>query len=555
MRRIVLLLLALAAFAALASTAALADPVGSGFTFQGYLEKDAAPYSGTGDFQFKLFDSAVGGAQLGVTQTHATVPVTQGLFTVGLDFGAVFDGNERWLEISVQCPGDPGWTQFGGRLQLQAAPYAQWAPGGGGGSFALPFSGGTAQPGPTSGTDATVHSRAFGASNTATIGMAHGIVGTTASSWPNAAGVVGIGEDASGSTSGVQGIATASPLGTGINGLGKANGGYFKALSGGGRGVQGIADFGTGVFGYGLWSGGRFEGAGESSSGAIGVSTSGHGLEGQSASGSGVRGAATSGTGVRGESTTGWGMYGTSSAPGGGIGVHGQVFSGNGSGVQGTHTGTDGSGQGVFGYASGNAAGVLGVSEAADGVSGRTNFPGRSGVFGYGGSSGAYGGYFTGVAGSTALRVEGRAQVRSLQILGGADLAERFPVREAAEPGSVLVIDDTQAGRLTISRTAYCTAVAGVVSGANNLGAGIILSDGEEVDGTAAVALSGRVWVKADARGRAIRVGDLLTTSDLDGFCMAAEDAPRAHGAVLGKAMSALPEGETGMVLVLVSLR
>jgi hypothetical protein len=527
------------------ATAALADPVSTGFTFQGYLEKDALPYTGFADFQLALHDAQSDGAQVGTTQTYTGIFVTQGLFTIGVDFGAVFDGSERWLSVAVQGAGDAGYTAFGGRLQVQATPYALWSPGGGGGSLALPFTGSALATGQTGNSDATQNAHALGVTNTATTGMSHGIVGVTMSPFVNAAGVVGIGAHGSGTTSGVQGIATASPLGTGIVGLGKANGGYFKAVSGGGNGVQGIADFGTGVYGWGSWSGGRFDGATESATGVVG----------SSATGLGVHGKATSGTGVRGEATTGWGMYGTSGSATGGIGVHGQVFSGIGSGVQGTHTGTDGAGQGVFGYASGNAVGVLGVSEAADGISGRSNASGKSGVFGYGGAPGAYGGFFTGVLGSTALRVDGRAQVKSLQILGGADLAERFPVREPVEPGTVLVIDPESPGRLRVAQAAYAATVAGVVSGANDLNAGIVLSDGEATEGTAAVALSGRVWVKADARSHGIRVGDLLTTSELAGHCMAATDAGRSHGAVLGKAMSSLPAGGTGMVLVLVSLR
>lgn len=549
-------LLVLCALLLATASAALADPVGTGFTFQGYLEKDAVPYSGVADFQLTLYDAATGGVQVGTTQNHAGVPVTQGLFTLGLDFGPVFDGNERWLSVAVKGVGDAGFTDFGGRLQVQATPYALWAPGGGGGgSLTLPFAGSASAPGQTANWDATQNASAFGVTNTATNGMSHAIVGVTMSPFVNAAGVVGIGAHPSGSTSGVQGIATASPVGTGVVGLGKANGGYFTAQATAGNGVQGIAGLGTGVYGSGGGRGGRFEGSQPSASGAEGVSDTGYGLDGQAASGIGVHGGATSGTGVRGEATTGWGMYGTSGAANGGIGVHGQVFSGDGSGVQGTHTGNSGIGQGVFGFASGNASGVLAVSNGGDGLSARTNASNKSAVFGYAGVPGAFGAVFTGVLGSTAMRVDGRAQVKSLQILGGADLAERFPVREHAEPGTVLVIDPESPGRLMMAREAYARAVAGVVSGANELNAGIVLSDGEETEGTEAVALSGRVWVKADAREREIRVGDLLTTSDLAGHCMAAADADRAHGAVLGKAMSALPAGGTGMVLVLVSLR
>jgi hypothetical protein len=68
------------------------------------------------------------------------------------------------------------------------------------------------------------------------------------------------------------------------------------------------------------------------------------------------------------------------------------------------------------------------------------------------------------------------------------------------------------------------------------------------------VALSGRVYVLADASGGPIRPGDLLTTSNSPGYAMKVSDYARAQGAVIGKAMSPLKEGK-GMVLVLVTLQ
>ena len=68
------------------------------------------------------------------------------------------------------------------------------------------------------------------------------------------------------------------------------------------------------------------------------------------------------------------------------------------------------------------------------------------------------------------------------------------------------------------------------------------------------VALSGRVYVQAEAAHGAIRPGDLLTTSTLPRRAMKVTDHARAHGAILGKAMTALPEGQ-GLVLVLVMLQ
>jgi hypothetical protein len=146
------------------------------------------------------------------------------------------------------------------------------------------------------------------------------------------------------------------------------------------------------------------------------------------------------------------------------------------------------------------------------------------------------------------------ATVRTITI-NGADLAEPFPMKEEAiEKGTVVVIDEEHPGRLKRSTQAYDARVAGIVSGANGVRAGIILRQEGVLDQGENVALSGRVYVKADAGYGAIRPGDMLTTSETAGHAMKASDRERASGAVLGKAMSGLEEGQ-GEVLVLVTLQ
>jgi hypothetical protein len=63
------------------------------------------------------------------------------------------------------------------------------------------------------------------------------------------------------------------------------------------------------------------------------------------------------------------------------------------------------------------------------------------------------------------------------------------------------------------------------------------------------------VYCLVDATDAAIEPGDLLTTSATAGHAMKAIDSDRSHGAVIGKAMTALPRGEKGLVLVLVNLQ
>ena len=74
------------------------------------------------------------------------------------------------------------------------------------------------------------------------------------------------------------------------------------------------------------------------------------------------------------------------------------------------------------------------------------------------------------------------------------------------------------------------------------------------MEGGQNVALSGRVYVQADASNGAIKPGDLLTTSATPGHAMKVAEPGKAQGAILGKAMSALKNGQ-GLVLVLVSLQ
>jgi hypothetical protein len=157
--------------------------------------------------------------------------------------------------------------------------------------------------------------------------------------------------------------------------------------------------------------------------------------------------------------------------------------------------------------------------------------------------------------GSAGLMVYQSASVCTLTIRGGCDLAEPFPMDSDDLPkGSVVVIDESRPGALKLSRHAYDTRVAGVISGANGVNPGISLHQEGALDSGQNVALSGRVYVQTDATYGAIHPGDLLTTSDTPGHAMRASDHTRAQGAILGKAMSPLPSGR-GTVLVLVTLQ
>jgi hypothetical protein len=143
-----MLLLSLAVIAGLAraqepapaASQAVAAAVGTAFTYQGRLTDGGMPADGTYDLEFKLFDDPTAGTQVGSTVTLEDVTVSNGLFTVQLDFGSVFDGNARYLEAGVRPGSDTGaFTTLSPRQELTPTPYALYA-------AAAPWSGLTGVP-------------------------------------------------------------------------------------------------------------------------------------------------------------------------------------------------------------------------------------------------------------------------------------------------------------------------------------------------------------------------------------------------------------------------
>ena len=94
------------------------------FTYQGQLISSNAPATGVFDLRFQISDahSNIVAGPL----TNAPVGVTNGLFTVTLNFGAsVFDGSPRWLEIGVRTNGNTNaYAVLSPRQPLTSVPYA-----------------------------------------------------------------------------------------------------------------------------------------------------------------------------------------------------------------------------------------------------------------------------------------------------------------------------------------------------------------------------------------------------------------------------------------------
>jgi len=96
----------------------------SSFTYQGRFTDGGTAANATYDMQFKLFDGS--GNQISSTITNGAVPVTNGVFTVQLDYGAAaFPGADRFLELGVRTAGSgDAYTVLSPRQQLSSTPYA-----------------------------------------------------------------------------------------------------------------------------------------------------------------------------------------------------------------------------------------------------------------------------------------------------------------------------------------------------------------------------------------------------------------------------------------------
>jgi hypothetical protein len=134
------------------------------------------------------------------------------------------------------------------------------------------------------------------------------------------------------------------------------------------------------------------------------------------------------------------------------------------------------------------------------------------------------------------------------------DVAEWVDAPEEIEAGTVVIVDPVAPNRVLPASRAYDTRVAGAVSRQP----GLVL--GEQRDGQAMVAQSGRVRIKVDAKYGAVRIGDLLVTSPTPGCAMRSRplrvgaQALHRPGTLLGKALEALPNGK-GEILVLLTLQ
>jgi len=357
----------------LATGIAMADQLGTAFTYQGQLSSGGSPANGNFDFEFALYTAATGGTAADTYDVSGIV-VSEGLVNASVDFTDIpFNGQALWVEVRVRPGGTTGaYTVLSPRQALTATPYAL---------FALTGNQGPAGPaGPTGPMGAT------------------GLTGATGPTGPQGPpGFVTLPYIGSGSDPSAALSVTNSGAGNGVVGSTSsgASGVYGNSANGAGYGVAGRAGNGSGI--AAPTHTGTF-GDSDSGYGVLGESASSDGVHGSSKTGSGVRGA-TSGTsgqtgaaGVWGDSGIFFGVWGTSA---GNDGVNGHSASTTGGvGVRGVGAGatwgvvgSSGSGNGVYGASAG--AGVWGDSTGYDAVHGHTSNPNgnTSGVAGFGDGS------------------------------------------------------------------------------------------------------------------------------------------------------------------------
>ena len=113
---------------ALNSQLSTACAQGTAFTYQGRLNNGVAAANGSYDLTFSLFNTNAGGVAVAGPVTNSTTAVSNGLFTVTIDFGAgIFTGTSNWLQIAVSTNGANDYSTLSPRQQLTPVPYAIFA--------------------------------------------------------------------------------------------------------------------------------------------------------------------------------------------------------------------------------------------------------------------------------------------------------------------------------------------------------------------------------------------------------------------------------------------
>jgi hypothetical protein len=257
--------------------------IGTGFVYQGRLIDTDYPADDVYDFCFELYNDMTAGMQQGITIYRNDVGVSDGYFTVGLDFGMdVIDSNALWLEIGVR-PGDVNdpnaYTSLSPRQRITPTPYAVHASSSETVQTPLELSGSVAAPNSVLLVQ-NHHSAGIAISGTNTSVGTYGYLGTNTEGvhgWGGLAGVMG--QSSSG-----RGL-----WGTAISGAGV----YGEQFNSGNYGYLGTSD--SGVYGS---NGSNYGTLGSNIDGVYGLSNSsgGSGVTGiHNGNGNGIYGRSNSG--------------------------------------------------------------------------------------------------------------------------------------------------------------------------------------------------------------------------------------------------------------------
>ncbi len=559
---------------------ASAQAQSTAFTYHGVLSFNRTAVTGLYDMQFALFGVEAGGAAVAGPLPKNAVPVTNGIFTTRLDFmNGVFTGPPRWIEISVRAAGNGNFQTLSPRQELTSSPYSIRSL-----TAADVANGSVVKSLNTLKDNVTLvegqNVRIIPEGNTLRISST-GTGGPWSLNGANAyynAGNVGIGTDNPQTTLDIrspQHALTMTAFGPDVTFRDTGNGNARNVI----QSVGGDLNFftenylnGTSQFSFlklanngnvGIGSANpvsRLEIVGQDALSLIGYQPL---LTFQDANAGYARSRIQGVNGDIGLTTEAY------ISSGGATPWAGLLILKNGSGNVGIGTTSPSSkleilaqdGLAITGFqpfltlrdtGAGNARGIIASGSGDLGFYPNSSIGGSPAVIIKNNSGNV--GIGTGNP-QAKLDVAGTVRTAVLTITGGADIAEPFKMSSEEIPkGSAVVIDALNPGHLKLSTEAYDTHVAGVVSGANGIKPGISLHQEGAIEGGENVALSGRVYVQADASFGAIKPGDLLTTSDTPGHAMKVSDHVKAQGAILGKAMSELSEGK-GVVLVLVTLQ
>ena len=100
---------------------------GTAFTYNGSFNVGNTPAAGNYDLNFTLYDSITNGTSFG-SVTNPGTSITNGLFSLALDFGNVFNGSNYWLELAVRTNGALQFTTLSPRQLVTPTPYAIYSP-------------------------------------------------------------------------------------------------------------------------------------------------------------------------------------------------------------------------------------------------------------------------------------------------------------------------------------------------------------------------------------------------------------------------------------------